>query len=242
METLFSEYTLTNPPPSWEPLFLDRETNWNLKRIEHLIGDGTTYNYAPRRSEVFNVFYLCPINMIRVVILGQDPYHSQSCVRGETIPTANGLAFSTREGDHTIPPSLNNIFKVMESTVEGFKRPKTGDLTPWVKRGVFLLNTSLTVEYHSAGSHKSKWDHFILSAIIGILTIRPNTVFLLWGEHAIKFMQNQIIKPYLSRAIILTTSHPSPFSFSRGFNKSNHFNEVNQYLDSINEYPIDWSL
>ena len=189
----------------------------------------TSSCYPPGKM-IFNALDLCPPEKTKVVILGQDPYHGPG--------QAQGLCFSVPNGiPH--PPSLINIFKEMEKDV-GIPYPKSGDLSPWAKQGVLLLNATLTVQAHQAGSHQGKgWEKFT-DQIIQVLSDRfESIVFLLWGGYAkqkLKLIDGE-------KHCVLTSGHPSPLSANRGYWFGNdHFSRANQYLKEKGKEPIDWAL
>jgi uracil-DNA glycosylase len=183
----------------------------------------------PPGPDIFNAFAHTPFDRVRVVILGQDPYHGPG--------QAHGLSFSVRPGVR-VPPSLQNMFKEIESSL-GVPRPDHGCLTPWADQGVLLLNAVLTVEAGQAGSHQGKgWEGFTDAAIDALNREREGLVFLLWGSHAQK--KGQLIEG--KRHLILRSVHPSPLSAHRGFLGCGHFAKVNDYLVSRGEPPIDWAL
>lgn len=196
---------------------------------EILLRIGSSEQIFPPKEEIFRAFSLTPINTVKVVILGQDPYHGQ----GE----ANGLAFSVNK-DISIPPSLKNIYKELNSDL-GLDIPKHGDLTAWAKQGVLLLNSILTVEKDKPGSHrKIGWEEYTDSLIKGISDRRENVVFILWGKYA----ESKKILIDESKHLILVSPHPSPFSARKGFFGSKPFSKTNAYLIKNNIEPIDWSI
>lgn len=183
----------------------------------------------PKSSSILNSLKLSPIKNLKVVIIGQDPYHGEN--------QANGLAFSVNKGTK-IPPSLKNIYKELKNDLN-IETPSHGDLTIWAKQGVLLLNTVLTVEASKAGSHQKKgWETFT-DKIVKIINHNCNDiVFLLWGNHA----QKKCKDINISKHKILTSVHPSPLSASRGFFNNNHFSSANTYLISKNKNPINWNI
>jgi uracil-DNA glycosylase len=184
--------------------------------------------YPPGRL-VFNALQLTPLDDVRVVILGQDPYHG----RGQ----AMGLCFSVPEGVPA-PPSLRNIFAELGTDV-GMPPPRCGDLTPWAERGVLLLNTVLTVGPGSPASHAGKgWESFTDRVIAELSARREGIVFLLWGRHA----QQKGAIVDRSRHHVLTAAHPSPYSASNGFFGCRHFSQANALLESRGHAPLDWRL
>lgn len=186
-----------------------------------------TTKVFPPPKEIFNAFNHCPINSVKVVILGQDPYHGPG--------QAHGLAFSVRPGV-PFPPSLSNIFKEIESDL-GKPMPLNGDLTRWADQGVFLLNATLTVRAHQAGSHQKKgWEEFTDEVIRAISDQREHVVFFLWGAYA----QKKSILIDASKHLILKAPHPSPLSSYRGFFGCKHFSKANEYLIANGIIAIDW--
>lgn len=184
----------------------------------------------PAKADIFNAFKFTDFENLKVVILGQDPYHNYG--------QAHGLAFSVQRGVD-IPPSLRNIYKELAKSVEGFVIPSCGCLESWAKQGVFLLNTALTVEAHKANSHKDiGWSTFTDEVIRLISHYKQDVVFMLWGGNAHK--KKSLIDK--SKHLILESSHPSPLSVYRGFDGCDHFNECNDYLSKKNLPEIDWKI
>lgn len=183
----------------------------------------------PLGPEIFAAFVHTPFDAVRVVILGQDPYHGPG--------QAHGLCFSVRPGVR-VPPSLENIFKEIQRDL-GIPRPDHGCLTPWADRGVLLLNSVLTVEEGRAGSHQGKgWEGFTDAAIDALNRECEGLVFLLWGSYAQR--KGQLIDT--RRHCVLKAVHPSPLSAHRGFLGCGHFSAANRYLEARGQPPIDWSL
>jgi uracil-DNA glycosylase len=181
----------------------------------------------PPGSLIFNAFDVCPFGKVKAVILGQDPYHGPG--------QAHGLCFSVKNGVD-FPPSLINIFKEIESDI-GIPRPVSGDLTRWASQGVLLLNATLTVRAHQAGSHQKKgWEEFTDYVIRVLNSEKENIVFFLWGAYAQK--KGESIDR--SRHLVLESVHPSPLSASRGFFGNRHFSRCNDFLVSKGIEPIDW--
>ena len=200
-----------------------------MTKEEILSRIGSSETVFPSREEVFRAFSLTPISKVKVVILGQDPYHGE----GE----ANGLAFSVNKGIK-LPPSLKNIYKELNSDL-GIQIPNHGDLTKWAKQGVLLLNSVLTVEKDKPGSHRNMgWEEYTDSIIKKISEERKNVVFILWGKYA-ETKKNLIDE---NKHLILFSAHPSPFSARRGFFKSKPFSKCNTYLKKNGIKEIDWSL
>ena len=181
---------------------------------------------SPAIENIFNAFKYCNFESTKVVIFGQDPYFQSGI--------ANGLAFSVDE-DQKIPASLKNIYKEIKDDI-GPSKNKSGCLKSWAKQGVLLLNTALTVEVSKPGSHSNiGWDNFIYD-IIKLINNKPNVVFILWGNHAQKYIRYLNNKNHL----ILYGPHPSPLSAYRGFFGSKHFSKCNNYLIRNNLKEIDW--
>jgi uracil-DNA glycosylase len=181
----------------------------------------------PEGRLIFNAFEHCPFQNVRVVILGQDPYHEPG--------QAHGLCFSVQQGI-SFPPSLQNIFKEIRAD-EGFEPLKDGNLERWANQGVLLLNATLTVRAHQAGSHQNKgWETFTDAAIHQLAEERTGLVFLLWGSYAQK--KGEFIDP--KKHLVLKSVHPSPLSAHRGFFGNHHFSQANEYLMDQGLTPIDW--
>jgi len=217
---------------SWKKL-LDSE--FNSEYFKNLISfikeDYSKTTCYPKGSQIFNAFDFCPINDLKVVVIGQDPYHG--------VDQANGLCFSVNKGvPH--PPSLINIFKEIETDL-GYKfENNKGDLSKWAKQGVMLLNATLTVRNNLAGSHQNKGWEIFTNKVIEVISIETNnTVFLLWGSFAKQ--KKELINT--DKHKILESGHPSPLSANRGYWFGNkHFSKCNDYLDSVGKSKIDWSL
>ena len=181
----------------------------------------------PPAGQIFRAFDLCPFDKVRVVIIGQDPYHDFN--------QAHGLCFSVQEGVPA-PPSLVNIYKEIQRDL-GKPIPTSGNLTHWAEQGVLLLNATLTVEAHRAGSHQGKgWEELTDAAIQELNNQRSNIVFMLWGSYAQR--KGQFIDR--RRHLVLTAVHPSPLSAYRGFIGCGHFSQANAYLKQHGQPPINW--
>lgn len=192
-------------------------------RSEYLSGK-TIY---PAAKNIFNAFNLCPLDKVRVVIIGQDPYHEPG--------QAHGLCFSVESGTD-LPPSLINIYKEIESDI-GHKSKTNGDLTYWANQGVLLLNSTLTVRAHAAASHVGHgWETFTDAVIKTVAQNRKNIVYMLWGS----FAQNKAAIVDKNQNLVLCSAHPSPLSAYRGFFGNNHFSRANEYLVAHGQTPIDW--
>jgi uracil-DNA glycosylase len=188
--------------------------------------DRTIY---PKPENIFRAFDLCPFDKVKVVLLGQDPYHGPN--------QAHGLAFSVQNGIKN-PPSLKNIFKEIESDL-GIKLSGKGDLSNWAKQGVLLLNATLTVIANQAGSHQKKgWEEFTNAVIKSLSDKKENLVFLLWGAYAQS--KAELINP--NKHLILKAPHPSPLSAHRGFLGCKHFSQTNAFLEKTGQEKIDWNI
>ena len=181
----------------------------------------------PPAGQIFRAFDLCPFDKVRVVIIGQDPYHD--------VNQAHGLCFSVQDGVPA-PPSLVNIYKELNRDL-GNPIPTSGNLTHWAEQGVLLLNATLTVEAHKAGSHQGKgWEELTDAAIQALNNQRSNIVFMLWGSYAQR--KGQFIDR--RKHLVLTAVHPSPLSAYRGFIGCGHFSQANNYLLQHGQSPISW--
>ncbi|WP_276088662.1 uracil-DNA glycosylase [Pedobacter sp. JY14-1] len=184
----------------------------------------------PKGADIFNAFNHTPFEKVKVVILGQDPYHGTG--------QAHGLSFSVQKGV-AIPPSLKNIYKELEADIPGFRTPAHGNLTKWADEGVLLLNATLTVRAHEAGSHQGKgWEIFTDTVISKLSAQREGIVFLLWGRYA----QNKAELIDQQKHTVLKAAHPSPFSVHNGFFGCRHFSKANAVLEKEGRKPIDWQI
>jgi uracil-DNA glycosylase len=184
----------------------------------------------PPSNLIFNAFSHTPFDQVKVVILGQDPYHN--------VGQAHGLSFSVPRGVG-IPPSLRNMYQELSTDIPGFQIPTHGDLTAWANRGVLLLNATLTVRAHTAGSHQGKgWEAFTDKAIAELSARRSGIVFLLWGRYA----KDKAALIDYRKHHILTAAHPSPFSAYNGFFGCKHFSKANEFLIEQGLAPIDWQV
>ena len=199
-----------------------------FKNLTHFVRDEykRTPVYPPGKL-IFNAFNLCPFNEVKVVIIGQDPYHGPG--------QAHGLCFSVNDGV-SFPPSLINIFKEIKNDI-GTDAPTSGNLTRWANQGVLLLNATLTVRAHQAGSHQNKgWETFTDTAIRTLAEQREHLVFILWGAYAQKkgaFINRE-------KHLVLSSAHPSPLSAYNGFFGNKHFSQTNAYLKTHGEKEIIW--
>lgn len=185
------------------------------------------FRIYPPGQLIFNAFNLCPFTKVKVVIIGQDPYHEPG--------QAQGLAFSVPDGVR-IPPSLVNIYKEIKDDT-GNEIPLSGDLTRWAEQGVLLLNATLTVREHAAGSHQRRgWERFTDAVIKVLSDEKEHIVFILWGSYA----QSKIPMIDQTRHLILKSTHPSPLSAHRGFFGNHHFSLANHFLQQHGVTPVNW--
>lgn len=224
------------PPITWEHVFNDAKHELHdisviLDEQEKLYGQ-----YYPLKRDIFAAFNYTPLNNIKLVIVGQDPYHQTINIDGVNVPRAVGLSFSVRSRD-TIPSSLQNIYKELSNTVRGFVMPGHGDLREWARQGVLMLNMCLTVKPNKPGSHGDIWLGFINKVFKAISVANPYCIFMLWGREA------QKVKPMLGeRSVIFEAAHPSGFSAKYGFFNKNLFNLANEALKKQGKIGINWSL
>ncbi|MEZ8689548.1 uracil-DNA glycosylase [Vibrio splendidus] len=219
-------------PKSWESIINDERDKEYFQSVLAFVEQQRNSGKIiyPPQEQVFSAFDMTPFESVRVVILGQDPYHGAK--------QAHGLAFSVLPGVK-IPPSLRNMYKELAQDIDGFEIPSHGYLDTWASQGVLMLNTVLTVEEAKAHSHaKCGWETFT-DAIIAELNQRSEPIiFLLWGAHAQK--KGQAIDA--DKHHVLTAPHPSPLSAHRGFFGCQHFSTTNKLLSSMDQQPIDWRL
>lgn len=215
---------------TWKNALLDEfQKDYFIKLKGFLIEEKKKYTVYPPGSQIFAAFNHTPFSSVKVVILGQDPYHGPG--------QAHGLCFSVPKGIPA-PPSLQNIFKEINSDL-GLPIPNHGNLEKWANQGVLLLNATLTVRANQAGSHQNKgWETFTDAAIKVLSDHHKGLVFILWGNYA--QAKTHIIDT--NKHFVLTAPHPSPLSASRGFFGCKHFSKANRLLTSIGKEPIDWSL
>lgn len=219
-----------NIEESWKAV-MDKEFEkpyfFELKNF--LIEERKKYRIFPPGSLIFNAFNNSPFDQVRVVLLGQDPYHG--------FGQAHGLCFSVPEGIPK-PPSLINIFKEIQADL-GISPPRHGNLTKWAEQGILLLNATLTVRENLAGSHQNKgWENFTNEAIRQLSARKTGLIFVLWGNFAIA--KKPMID--LSKHFVLTAAHPSPLSASRGFLGCRHFSQINGLLKQMGKQEIDWKI
>jgi uracil-DNA glycosylase len=214
---------------SWRPvLAAEFEKPYFQKLTAWVRGEYATTTVYPLGSQIFHAFDACPFDEVKVVILGQDPYHGKN--------QAHGLAFSVNEGVRT-PPSLHNIFKELQDDIPGTPAPANGNLDRWAKQGVLLLNATLTVRAATPASHQKKgWEEFTDEVIRQVSAGRPHVVFILWGAYAQK--KEELIDT--SKHLVLKAAHPSPYSADRGFFGSKPFSKANAWLEQHGETGIQW--
>ncbi|WP_425289577.1 uracil-DNA glycosylase [Spiroplasma endosymbiont of Dioctria linearis] len=213
-------------PKEWIDLFSDKDI---IKDIENILNKIESFEYIyPKKDDIFRVFKLIKPKDIKVIIIGQDPYHGKK--------QANGIAFSVSNSVRT-PPSLKNIFKELKSDL-GIDHFQNNDLSNWVKQGVFLINSSLTVEKGLPNSHKDLgWDKVILKILNEINNLNENIIYCLWGNFAKKLYNSLVFK---NEEKIIFSAHPSPFSFKNGFENSKPFSKINSMLKKNNDEEIYW--
>ena len=213
---------------TWKAKLKDEfEKKYFIQLAEFVKEEYKTKSIYPPGGLIFNAFNLCPFQNIKAVILGQDPYHGPG--------QAHGLCFSVRDGVD-FPPSLVNIFKEIELDL-GLKKPSSGNLERWASQGVLMLNATLTVRAHQAGSHQKKgWEEFTDSVIAILNNEKHNIVFFLWGAYAQK--KGESIDR--SKHLVLESVHPSPLSASRGFFGNKHFSKCNDYMKENGIESINW--
>ena len=221
-----------DPPLGWIEVFHSAKSELRLVgTILKRLGD-----FFPSKQNLFRAFDLCPLSEVKVVIFGQDPYHSTH----DGYPQANGMCFSTNRGC-PIQPSLANIYKELQQEYPEFIPPSHGDLSNWANQGVLLLNTCLTVAPHQPKSHGGIWNGFITRVLTAIGEINSECIYLLWGKPA-QEMASQLGE----RSIKLIATHPSPFSahqttrYASAFIGCGHFRQTNEFLIKQGKTPIDW--
>lgn len=220
-----------NLDPSWQAILAPEFDKEYMQRLKAFLIQEKQQGYTvlPKNEEVFNAFNHTPFDEVKVVIIGQDPYHG--------IGQAHGLSFSVRKGV-PIPPSLQNIYKELQIDIPGFTFPAHGDLTQWADQGVLLLNATLTVRANQAGSHQHKgWEQFTDQAIASLSAKREGLIFMLWGRYA---QQKESL--ITNKHFVLKAAHPSPFSAYNGFFGCKHFSTANALLAKEGKQAIDWQI
>jgi len=231
--------------PSWKAILKDEFGKDYFKALTEFVRGEYQHSIVyPPPKNIFRAFDLCPFDKVEVVILGQDPYHGPK--------QANGLCFAVGEGIQ-LPPSLQNIYKEIESDLGQPLKNRSGDLERWAKQGVLLLNATLTVRAHKAGSHQGQgWEQFTDAAIRALSEEREHLVFILWGNYAKqkgahidgfdpfdKLRASRLTAGH-AKHLVIESPHPSPFSAYSGFFGSKPFSKTNTYLKAHNKKPIDW--
>ncbi len=218
--------------PGWFEVLKDEFEKPYMKSLKNFLQQEKQAGFTifPKGSDIFNAFKHTPFEKVKVVILGQDPYHG--------VGQAHGLSFSVQKGV-VPPPSLKNIYKELADEFPDFKIPSHGELTSWADQGVMLLNATLTVRAHTAGSHQNKgWEQFTDKVISELSANRSGLVFILWGNYA-KQKESLIDQ---SKHFIIKSAHPSPFSAYNGFFGSKPFSKTNEILKKEGKEPIDWQI
>ncbi len=215
--------------PSWKKaLSAEFKKPYFTKLTNFVRNEYESETVYPPSKFMFQAFEFCPFDKVKVVILGQDPYHGPS--------QANGLCFSVNE-KISIPPSLKNIYKEISNDLEA-SPPSTGNLTDWAEQGILLLNATLTVRANTPGSHQNQgWEEFTDAVIQALSDKKENLVFLLWGKYA----QEKGAKINKEKHLVLTAAHPSPFSAYHGFFGCKHFSKTNEYLKKHMKKEIKWA-
>ena len=219
--------TITN---DWAPVLkAEYAKPYYRKLYDFIHREYATQTVYPPSGDIFNALHLTPLSRVKVVIIGQDPYHEPG--------QAHGLCFSVQKGVE-IPPSLQNIYKELHEDI-GFKIPDHGCLTPWAKQGVLLLNAVLTVRAHAAASHRGKgWEEFTDAIIREVNKVDHPVVFLLWGS----FARSKAAMLDNPKHLVLEAPHPSPLSAYRGFFGCRHFSKANAFLTEHGAEPVNWAL
>ena len=218
--------------PSWLKVLEKEFDKAYMKSLKAFLQEEKDKGYTiyPERANIFNAFRHTPFDKVKVVLLGQDPYHGPD--------QAHGLSFSVQKGIK-VPPSLKNIYKELGTDLGNFTSPAHGNLTEWADRGILLLNATLTVRAKEPGSHQGKgWEIFTDTVITELSKRKKGIIFLLWGKYA----QNKSVLIDESRHTILKAAHPSPFSAYNGFFGCRHFSKTNAVLLEESQLPIDWQI
>lgn len=219
-----------NIEPSWKEALKDEFEKPYFKELASFVKDEyASEKVYPSPKFIFRAFELCPFDAVKVVILGQDPYHGPG--------QANGLSFAV-DKDMRLPPSLQNIFKEIKREYDQPLVHEDGDLSRWAEQGVLLLNATLTVRAHTAGSHQNKgWEQFTDAVIRLLSEKREHLVFMLWGNYA----RQKGASINAEKHLVLESPHPSPFSANHGFFGNGHFKKANEYLEIHGDTPIAWT-
>ena len=221
-----------NFEPSWLEVLHEEFEKDYMKKLRQFLKEeqDAGHRIYPKNADIFNAFWKTPFDKLKVLILGQDPYHGPN--------QAHGLSFSVQKGIIP-PPSLKNIYKELVTDIPGFAVPAHGELTEWAEQGVMLLNATLTVRAGTPGSHQKKgWEEFTDQVIKTISDKKEGIVFILWGAYA--QAKAELIDK--SKHFIIKSPHPSPFSADRGFFGSKPFSKTNEILIKEEKKPIDWQI
>jgi uracil-DNA glycosylase len=222
------DQALKNLTPSWKKILQPEFSKDYFKTLTKFIeNEYTTKTIYPKKENIFKALNLCPLSKVKVIIIGQDPYHGPN--------QANGLSFAVHK-ETKLPPSLKNIFTEIESDLH-ITPLQNGDLSRWAEQGVLLLNTTLTVQAQAPGSHQNKgWEIYTDAIIQKLSEEKEYLVFILWGNYAKK--KGLLIDK--TKHLVIESQHPSPFSAHRGFLGSKPFSKTNTYLKKHNQQEIDW--
>jgi uracil-DNA glycosylase len=218
--------------PGWLEVLSEEFDKDNMVQLRQFLNNekDAGNKIYPKETDIFNAFWKTPFSDLKVVILGQDPYHGEN--------QAHGLSFSVQKGI-TIPPSLRNIYKELTTDIPGFVTPNHGNLTEWAEQGVLLLNASLTVHAGTPGSHQKKgWEEFTDQVIKTISDKKQGIIFILWGA----FAQAKAELIDKTKHYIIKSPHPSPFSANSGFFGSKPFSKTNELLKKDGKQPINWQI
>ncbi|WNE40047.1 MAG: Uracil-DNA glycosylase [Mycoplasmataceae bacterium] len=227
MNNLWQEFNLDKIDPSWENFFQqESQKSYFLPLLTKISEEYKNHKCWPKKENIFRLFREISLDKIKVVILGQDPYHQSEI--------ADGIAFSTQKSNY-IPASLRNIFLELKQDLGCFQSTKS-NLLPWVNEGVFLLNTALTVKDNQALSHMNWWRDFIYSLLIYLRDYNQKIIWILWGQRARKISE----ECQINREFCLISAHPSPYSAEHGFFGSRPFSKANQLLSEMKKEPINW--
>jgi uracil-DNA glycosylase len=221
----------------WQDLFSSELMQAELRQIDEYMSQHSDRIVVPARADVFKAFNLTPLDKVKVVLIGQDPYPQLIFWQGQEVPRAVGMSFSVRRGD-VIPVSLQNVYKELSTDISNFVIPNHGDLTSWAQQGVLLLNTSLTTFAGEPNAHEGLWTG-VMELILQHLNKSGRPIwFLLWGNNAKAILRHRLI----SDTQVLTAAHPSGLSARKGFFGCKHFSQVNKLLTTRGLQPINWIL
>lgn len=224
-------------PATWDKVF--EEAKYDLEETSEYLEKDERENgmWYPLKKNLFDAFHYTPLNMVKVVIIGQDPYpQTVRDKNGNSIPRAQGLSFSVSPDDE-IPSSLKNIFKELQNSYRGFIMPEHGDLRQWAKQGVLLLNACLTLVPGKPASHGAIWSGFVSKVCRAISEMNPKCIYMMWGQNAQKL--RTVVG---EKSVILEAAHPSGQSAHRGFFGCNHFNQANEILLKQGHSAINWNI